>query len=242
MTTNADKVWWTRPGFIAATAFLLLVSILAIWISTSSNRTDVTSEPPTPTATSTGSTQTGGSNTTVSAASPPSSVTELELTEAPANITWTLWQGIALPSSPDDGPADVHDGIAESYTHSPTGALIAAVQITNRAAYGETARVVEAQVVPGVGRDQLLLTPPKPGALGDAPQIAGFRVAGYSDERADLELVFRLAADRKLVSLTVAMEWHDGDWQIAPTLDGEVYRGGKPLPSLAGYVIWAGVV
>jgi len=242
MTTTADKVWWTRPGFIAATAFLLLVTILAIWISTSSNGTDVTGEPPTPTATSTGSAQTGGSNTTVSTAgSPPSSATELELTEAPANITWTLWQGIALPSSPDDGLADVHDGIAESYTHTPAGALIASTQITNRYTFGNSHTIAERQFAAGAGRD-IMVARAKDG-VGDttkAAQTAGFKFVSYSGDNAVLFLAVKYDTGLMQAGL-VTLQWVNEDWRLVPSPAGELFSGAQPLTSLSGYVTWAGV-
>jgi len=240
MTTTADKVWWTRPGFIAATAFLLLVTILAIWITTSgsSNTTgDPTSSPLVESPTST--TDPAGSP------SPPGSTVLVESDQvpvaAPDDVSWTLWHGIALPSSPAAGPTNVHDGVAEAFAHSPTGALLAASHITFRAGYGPSREVVETQFVEGPGKELALADASSPRDPSDAPQIAGFRFVSYSDDEAVVVLALRTKAD-SLGSIQMSLSWSGNDWRVRPTLDGDMGTRGPSMSSLAGFITWSGVV
>lgn len=235
-----DRVWWARPGFLAAGAFLLLVAILAIWIATSRTTSDATAPttttPGPPSQAGDGSPQTQPSSATTSTGDTP----DVRVPDqAPADVAWTLWNGIALPSSPAAGPANVHDGLAEGYAHTPEGALVAATQIMYRVSGAKGRDVVERQVLAGAGRDRMLADMPT-ASTTPAPQLAGFKYTSYTGDRADIELVLK-TADAQLGTLVVAMVWDDGDWRLMPTLQGQGATGYRYIPTMAGYVTWAGV-
>src|SRR6266404_8050346 len=51
-----------------------------------------------------------------------------------AGLRWVGFHGIALPVSPQDGPRDTRGGLAAGFTDTPTGALLAAINIGVRTA------------------------------------------------------------------------------------------------------------
>lgn len=51
---------------------------------------------------------------------------------APNGVTWTMWNGEALPSSTADGPGKVTGAVPTCYSHTPVGALIALAQFDLR--------------------------------------------------------------------------------------------------------------
>ncbi len=73
---------------------------------------------------------------------------------APAGVTWQLWQSVALPFSKAAGPQIVQGNVARCYAHTPTGALLAAVQIQYRLGISSNWRqIADTQIMPGPGRN-----------------------------------------------------------------------------------------
>jgi hypothetical protein len=171
------------------------------------------------------------------------------LTTAPV-ARWELYQGAALPYSPDYGPRTVQGlGPATGYSHNPAGALFAAAQLSARALLapnGDWEKIVMTQVLPGPGRDAGLAaganrnvapnTPPSPALT----QFAGFRIANYTDSAATVDLVTR-AKTGQLQTSTSTVDWVDGDWKLVFTPAGSVSTYPLAVPSLAGYIPWSGV-
>lgn len=165
---------------------------------------------------------------------------------APAGVSWDLATGgFAVPSSKKAGPAKVHGEVARCYAHTPTGALLAAVQITARTLAAKDWRtVVDAQTV-GAGKAAYVKKRAEyeksegSAALGngDHGQIAGFKFVTYNRDTAVIDLVWR-AEDGALTSGTSTMLWSGGDWknEIA-----ESPAPSSPVNDLAGFVAWGGV-
>lgn len=238
-----DRVWWTRPGFIAAGAFLLLVVVLAIWIATTRTTATPDATGPVTTTLTPSSTETGGAVTPPPSTSSPSPAPgeQAVLDQAPPDVSWTLWHGIALPTSPSAGPSNVHDGIAEGYTHTPVGSLIAAQQITTRFAFGNSHMIADKQMVPGPGRTAVLgQAKDGDGGTSGAGQQAGFKFVSYTGDTAVLLLAFKLPGG-EFRSALVTMQWADSDWRLAPTPSGQLAASTQTIPSLSGFVAWAGV-
>jgi hypothetical protein len=169
-------------------------------------------------------------------------------TSAPANVTWTLWEGIGLPVSGDVGPTQVQGSVASGYSHSPTGALIAAAQLAVRVVLAPDAdwrRAVEAGTVPGPGREAWIkdrepLTGKFDGVEpGRAAQLAGFQFTGYSPDLAVITLVNGDAPQGYRAS-TVTLVWRSGDWKVQQGPDGLTSTNVHPIADLSGFVPWSG--
>jgi len=165
-------------------------------------------------------------------------------TSAPANVTWSLFEGFGLPVSADAGPADVQGSVASRYSHSPTGALIAAAQLSMRVMLApdtDWQRTVEAGTVPGKGREawvkkrkSLHFGSNDPGRFA---QFAGFQFVGYSPELAVINLVTG-DATRGYQSGTVTLVWRDSDWKVQQGPDGLTSTTVHPISDMSGFVPW----
>lgn len=168
-------------------------------------------------------------------------------TSPPADVQWQLYQREALPYSASAGPRTIDGAVARSYAHTPTGALIAAVQIGARTLLsgGDSWRqVAEKQVMPGPGRDRFIQLrsqvtvdgPPDP-RLG---QIAGFRFVTYTPETAVIQFATKFS-DGHMQVTTGTVQWSDGDWKQLLQPDGSASPTVQEIPDLTGMVSWSGV-
>jgi len=165
----------------------------------------------------------------------------------PPGVTWGLFQGVALPSSHSSGPTRVADPVYAGYAHTPTGALLAAAQISSRYLISpgqDWRQVVERQVVPGPGRDVYVQKRAKvdstsvpPGTYG---QLAGFRFVTYSSDLAVVQFVSRFT-DGTLQVATDTVRWLGGDWKLQLQPDGSETPTVQSVTTLAGFVPWSGL-
>lgn len=171
--------------------------------------------------------------------------------EAPDDVSWELFQTLALPWSVSAGPMVVEGDVARCYARTPTGALIAAVQIDARYFLARDWRtVVQKQVEPGVGArtytsrrdaDEADFGPASPPVPGSLMQIAGFRVTGYDERTAVVELVRRSNSSGFLKVTELTVVWTDGDWKLQLKTDGADSVPARAVDSLEGFTPWGGV-
>lgn len=165
----------------------------------------------------------------------------------PAGITWRIYQTIALPYSPTYGPQYVNGDIARCYAHDPTGALIAATQLSARIVASPSTDVAKQQVVPGPGRaafiakdSQALKSQQGGNTPGSFAQFAGFKYVTYTPATAVVELVTE-GTNGAYQADAVTVAWANGDWELVLQPDGSTSPNAFPVTSLAGFAGWAGV-
>lgn len=162
----------------------------------------------------------------------------------PPGVRWTLFQSTWIPWSRLDGPAVVNGDIARCYAHTPVGALIAGAQISARLATASNWQAIAAQqIVPGPGRDKLwavtasATASPQPGQC--CGRFAGFKFITYTPQAAVIDYVTSFSEG--LQATTTTVDWSGGDWKLLlqPSDVGvSTSPDVRPVPSLAGYVIW----
>jgi hypothetical protein len=168
-------------------------------------------------------------------------------TTPPAGVQWQLYQRVALPYSATAGPHIIDGAIARGYAHTPTGALIAAIQIPARSLLSPGIgwrQVVEQQVMPGPGRDRYrqlrgqvtMDGPPDPRLT----QIAGFRFVTYTPDLAVIQFVSKSSSGQLQVT-TGTVQWSGGDWKQLLQPDGSLSPTAQVIPDLTGMVAWSGV-
>lgn len=161
-------------------------------------------------------------------------------------VTWEVFNGAVLPTSREHGPAVVEGAVARCYSHTPTGALIAAVQIDYRALVDPDGgvEVVREQTVPGEGQDALVAVlkergRPGPAAPGELCQVAGYRFVNYTPAEAVIAVATRCG--EKIQLTEDRLQWRDGDWLQVLEPDGSSSPTAAQLPDLNGMTIWSGV-
>ena len=166
---------------------------------------------------------------------------EVVPTTTPRGVTWQSFQGINLPYSPVAGPIRTDGAVVAGFAHTPTGALIASLQISSR--YFVTPRagwktVTLEQVMPSPGRDRWINIR---GAQDDAPppqgyaQPAGFRYVTYTPMLAVLQVVFQMRNGAFSVN-TVTMAWDREDWRLVVQANGFPNPPAIRVPTLVGFV------
>lgn len=228
-----------RPrGLVAAAVVLVLlvgVSLLTLLL----NRDGDGGGQAAPSTGPTVETSTAPSSAPVAPPLPP-------LTAAPAGVTWELFEGVALPTSRTDGPTRVEGPVHAGFSRTPTGALLASVQISYRTLIdsdlANLRQVVDAQLAEGPGKVAYLnllnqLRENEPPAGGYA-QVVGFR---YITSTPDLAVISRATRGNSgnIQVGTDTMRWVDGDWKLEKPANG--LQQPQVVQNLAGYVPWSGV-
>ncbi|KAF0847505.1 hypothetical protein [Nocardia caishijiensis] len=143
-----------------------------------------------------------------------------DLSSAPTGVRWQHYQGIALPHA-DQGPAEVRQGAATGFEHSPRGAGLAALTHTIRLSVApddDWATVVNRGLVPGPARDEwainrVQLSITGPAAPEYAPKLLGYKITEYRDEQAGVD-VYTEYSDRSRAVNHTAVSWYGQDWRL----------------------------
>lgn len=156
---------------------------------------------------------------------------------------WELVGTFAVPTSPEIGPGESDEGIASCFAHSVTGAVFAAVNYLGASTDPsvDSAALVRARAVMNEAAERLLQEPEAATDGNATYQLAGFRVADSTPDRATIDLVVRSTegpTSGQLFSLTFTLAWTDGDWRVAIPDSGQPPT--SAVSSLAGYVEWSG--
>jgi len=161
----------------------------------------------------------------------PSKWDSRPVTSAP-DATWQQVGALAAPVSTHYGPRKVSgpDGaIRQCYQHSPSGAVIAAVNITVGASDTSAGnQVVEKQFTAGKGKQEAL---DQQGAEGSAT-VAGFQVQACAASKCLVSVA--VSGNGSYGAATVPLVWSSGDWMIDGTVTG--ISAGQPINNLSGYV------
>jgi len=187
---------------------------------------------------------------TTASASPDASFCGLDAgdqtipTEPPDDASWTLHGTFAAPSIQGVGPGVVEtDGLAHCFAQSPTGAVLAAINYWGMGA-----------VDPFFGLDERLVadTPEarqarqdQEDASGEAEtdipvyQLAGFEVANYADDVAQVNVVLRVSESAQLLLAPTPLRWEAGDWHYVYPPNGD--PGFRAIDASYGFIEWAGV-
>lgn len=150
------------------------------------------------------------------------------------DVTWTPFLTVAVPISPTLGPKRIVAPLRKCFQHSPSGALIAAVNILYAASSdpSDYKKVLTAQMTPGSGRDKMLSS--FAGNGGDPGNLAAFRIDGCTPSVCNVELVG--FGHGVYITQTIPMVWTTGDWNIngsRPMADAGLVQG---IP--AGFAAW----
>ncbi|GAA2148884.1 hypothetical protein [Actinomadura napierensis] len=244
MTPGPDEAPspFRRPGFILAAGFLTVIILLGVLVAMtrggSGGSPGSTNPPPT-------GRQSGAAGGTNSAACQPADTNQQVPTTAPPGVTWELFQAIALPVSPNAGPLIRKGDIRSCYAHTPTGALIAAAQISARITYSSNWRAIsEQQLTNSAGKAVFLKDRATHGAnpplqAGDVAQYAGFKFITYGPDTAVISLANRIDSTAWIAS-TATVKWQGDDWKLELQSDGSPSTEGQQLASLDGYIRWGG--
>ncbi|GAA2110913.1 hypothetical protein [Streptomyces synnematoformans] len=233
---------WTRPWFIASVGFMGVVVLMLVVVLVAGDGNDDGGDQaaPSPAPSTSASRPDAGDGEGC-----PELEESDEVPDGPPPANWDLFRTVALPVSKEAGPAVIDGDVARCYAHSPTGALMAAVQIGTRYTLAEDWQTVMEEQTYGDAKDQLIearseleaTAPPPAPAPGELGQIAAFDITTYSPDTAVVQLVTRFV-DGSLQASTATLRWMDGDWRYEVS---ETSAPQKTVLSTTGFTEWGGV-
>lgn len=147
---------------------------------------------------------------------------EVPWNQVPANLVWTDYQGMQVPTSDQDGPTGTAEsGVPNGYGHTPPGAALAGINATIRMSVApddQWAAVGQALIAPGPERDawavaRASLSITLPVAAGKAPIIKGYQLTAYTPAAATVR-VYSTQTDKSMTANTMKVVWRDGDWRL----------------------------
>jgi hypothetical protein len=238
---NTERSPWTRPWFLISAVLVAILAIVGIVLAVlpddANGRPTPTTSPtstasPSPTAVTDGESKCG---------LPPGS--QAVPAAPPEGATWELFGTFAAPSIENIGPGvGDPDGIRSCFAHSPTGALLAAINYWamgwSVAGAGADARLVASTPERAALQEQYRQQGTPDPALLTGMQVAGFNIVRYSESDAVVDLAVRTETGA-VGSLPTPLRWEDGDWKFVIPPTGNT--GLQQLPNLAGYVLWSGI-
>jgi hypothetical protein len=168
---------------------------------------------------------------------------------APVAVSWQFEGKMLIPIQAANGPATTSpNGVRSCFSHSPTGAVLAAMVALGQLQNPEVGvATLRSRVYPGPGRDAAIAEARKatttPSAMTGGLQFAAFKVLDYPTNatRAIIQIVADLNG-KAYGAMPITMRWYRGDWYVELQDDGSFNGSLEPdiLSSLSGYVRFSG--
>lgn len=240
-----EQPFWHQRGWIASAGFLLVLLVIAgiALVRGSGGGTAPAALDPTPTPSASSGDGGGGTGTDQRPTGCRTDDSDqAKPTHAPKDFRWKADGTGLVPVSRTAGPLKYDGPVWSCFAHTPMGAVMAAHAITDHLSYPGWRKVVDAQVVPGTGRDALIMSrsqqPDKPtSGKPDVGGYAGFTVLSYDKKEATLMFLLRGPAN-SYGSASVTVRWQGGDWKLAPDDDGTIYEGMAKVTGSEGFIGW----
>lgn len=232
-----------RRGFVAAAGFLGLAVIAGIVVVVEHGSGG---GHPAAAATGTAAPGTAPAATATAAGCAPSD-TDQAVPAATPDVTWTLWNGEALPNSSADGPARVTGAVPGCYADTPTGALVALTQLELRMQVAhdpDMASITAADFVANTGETTAEALYNSGAQVSDYTpdfQSAGFEFVSYTKSAATIQLAMaQTNGGFESATFTVQYDAAADNWQGVLANNGAFGTTLSGISGLTGYVTWSG--
>ncbi|WGD37577.1 hypothetical protein [Lysinibacter sp. HNR] len=180
--------------------------------------------------------------------------TATDISSDPPNTSgWEIIGFFPVPRVAGAGPCLSHEGSTVGFSHTMTGALVAASHYTSNlnvdAPTTRTPALLSYALVPGDLTDRLakkvtaILNHERPGTDTQATKAVepiGYTVASYSPDEAVIEVVYESVLNKSMDNrffVSVRLTWSEDDWRIVPATSEDWMHGGVFSPG-APFVPW----
>lgn len=173
-------------------------------------------------------------------ACPVGLVSDVLPASAPADVVWRATSVAPVPHSKTWGPyRTTASGLPRCFSHSPTGAVIAAVSINTWLFSTQWRTVLATQVArtPGYSELQSALESQPPDGSAQTDTVTGFTIAAYTTTAATVEVVER-GPNGGEIGCPLSEQWANGDWQLTPRPDGTLTENSCPVVTTGTYIPW----
>ncbi|XAS78319.1 hypothetical protein V3G39_17975 (plasmid) [Dermatophilaceae bacterium Sec6.4] len=229
---TSSTLWWGAGGLI------LLVLIGLVWVLINAGKSSpaavatrtVTAPATTPSGAGAPPTTPASSATTTGNASGcnvPGGNALVPTAAIPA--TWQLVGSVAAPVSPTAGPTKITGTVRSCYQDSPSGAVLAAINIAVALNSSSEQEVISQQYTQGPGRSEAAALPADSGN----GSISGFQAQACTQSACLVKVA--VSVQGSYVEQTMPMIWSGGDWKV----NGQVTGVAQPVEvsSLSPYVV-----
>jgi hypothetical protein len=228
-SASEDRSPWSRLSVLLSGALLLTLVLLGIVVSVigsggagrPANTTAAAARPAAPSAL----VGTGGCTL------PPGS--QMVPSTGPPPAQWGTVGSMQVPQSPTVyGPARSDGPWETCFAHSPSGALLAAMNLW---AEGTAVSPSELFARLAVGAPKNLGSNAQLDSSGPV-QFAGYRYDSYTPSDAQVAIIFQ-GPEGKLLAVVTSMVWRNGDWKYLFPTNGTPAM--EVIADLTGYVQWS---
>ncbi|NYJ76537.1 hypothetical protein [Allobranchiibius huperziae] len=231
----SSPVWWAAGGVIV----LVIAGLLWILLSrggSGSTATPTRTVTASPTVSTTGTGSLSGTSTATSSTASgvggcnvPGGNGLVPTSAIPA--TWQTVGAVAVPVSSTAGPKTItgpEGSLRSCYQHSPTGAVIAAMNIALASSSSNGHAVIEQGYTPGPGKTEAEQLPADPSNAA----IAGFKTEACTQSSCLVRIAITVQGQN--IEGTMPMVWSGGDWKVNGQVTGVAQA--VVITSLATYV------
>ncbi|MBO1768255.1 hypothetical protein [Allobranchiibius sp. GilTou38] len=230
----SSPLWWGAGGVIVLVIAGLLWILLSGGGGSGSTATPTRTVTATPTVGATGAGPLSGTSTPTTApavggCSVPGGNTLVPTAAIPA--TWKLVGSLATPVSGSAGPKKINGPggtLRSCFQDSPTGAVIAAFNISSAGTTSNAHDALMLNYTPGPGRDAADALP----ADASNAVYSGFLTQACTQSECLVKIV--LTVQDIYVEQTLPMIWSGGDWKVNGQVTG--VANAVQVPSLSPYI------
>lgn len=233
---GARRAWWSKPAFIGA-AVIVAGGVIVAGLAIAGRLADDEPAPSTPP-------QAGSTTAPTTPADGSCNAMEDNSTSLtppiPEDLSWAALNGETWPVSPSYGPTAEENELGVCFSNSPMGAVLAATSLQMAVLAGVDGQtILDTYVMDGPGKDIVEARGYNPQANNGTFQLAGFRVASFVDDRAQVHVVFSAdGAPTGYLATPIDLQWTGDDWKGVFSDSGEA----APLsnPSEGEFTEWRG--
>jgi hypothetical protein len=228
---------WSRPAVLLSGAFILALIIVGVIVAVTSgggsHKTHtVAQQPPTSTTTS-ASTASSSTTSSSTSCSLPAGSQSIPSASPPAGTQWATVGSMQVPQAPQTyGPERASGAFNTCFAHSPSGALLAAINLWGEGTAASPSSVMKKLAV---GAPQNLGNGDRLDA-GGSIQLAGYKFGSYSPRGTSISVVLK-GPKGALLSVVTSMVWNGTDWKYKFPAKGD--PSFQLVQDLTGYVEWS---
>ena len=224
---------WSRPAVLFSGAFLLALILAGILVAVGGGGGSGHAHRRTQQQIGVRSSTTSSIPTSSTACTLPAGSPNIPSVSPPAGTQWTTVGSMQVPQAPNlYGPQRTQGAFNRCFAHSPSGALLAAINLWAEGTAANPSQVFQKLAV---GAPRNLGNNARLDASGSV-QLAFYKYDSYNSTKAVLDVVIK-GVQGRLVAISTPMIWDGNDWKYVFPPHGSPSL--EVIQDTTGYVQWS---